>query len=184
MGVVSSKIPGTMDQVKDALKNQYHAGLAMLRDCIEKCPDEVWNQRQSARSFWRIAYHTLYFTHMYLGESEHTFVPWDLHVEEHDNLYDAFGKGYYPTDYVPTPYTKQQLLDYCAKVDKLVDESLDAMDLTAEECGFSWYRMPKLNHQLVNLRHIMGHQGQLAEILNELGIDTDWFGGSRSLPSP
>jgi hypothetical protein len=69
-------------------------------------------------------------------------------------------------------------------VDKLVDESLDAMDLTAEECGFSWYRMPKLNHQLVNLRHIMGHQGQLAEILNELGIDTDWFGGSRSLPSP
>lgn len=168
-----------MDHLKSALKNQYHAGLAMLRDCIEKCPEDVWNQRQNARSFWRIAYHTLYFTHMYLGESEHSFVPWEFHVEEYDNLYDDYASGFYPEGFVPSPYTREQLLDYWSLVDGMVDSCVDAMDLAADECGFSWYRMPKLNHQLVNLRHIMGHQGQLSEILNELGIDTNWVGGSR-----
>ncbi len=106
-------------------------------------------------------------------ESEQKFVPWTKHVDENDNLYDEIIKGN-----EPTPYTKVEMLEYLAICDGLVDGCVDAIDFTAIDCGFSWYNMPKFNHQLVNLRHIMAHQGQLSEILNENGIDTKWFGGS------
>jgi len=34
--------------------------------------------------------------------------------------------------------------------------------------------MSKLSHQIMNLRHIQGHVGQLSELLMAKGIDTDW----------
>ncbi len=55
--------------------------------------------------------------------------------------------------------------------------------LAAGETGFSWYpSMSKLSHELMNLRHLQGHVGQLSELLMAHGIDTDWVarsGGSR-----
>jgi hypothetical protein len=34
--------------------------------------------------------------------------------------------------------------------------------------------MTKLSHQIMNVRHIQGHVGQLSELLMQRGIDTDW----------
>jgi len=36
--------------------------------------------------------------------------------------------------------------------------------------------MPKLEHQLMNIRHLQQHTGQLAELLNQVEVDTAWFG--------
>ena len=48
------------------------------------------------------------------------------------------------------------------------------MDLEAKTCGFSWYKVPKLEHQIVNIRHLGGHVGQLSELLMANGILVDW----------
>ncbi len=57
--------------------------------------------------------------------------------------------------------------------------TVDHLDLAAGETGFSWYKnMGKLSHQLMNLRHIQGHVGQLSELLMAKGIDTDWVARS------
>jgi hypothetical protein len=41
--------------------------------------------------------------------------------------------------------------------------------------GFSWYRMSKLEHQFVNLRHIQHHAAQLADRLRSAaGVGIKW----------
>ncbi len=51
------------------------------------------------------------------------------------------------------------------------------MDLDSDSTGFSWYpNMTKLSHELMNLRHIQGHVGQLSELLMARGIDVNWIG--------
>ena len=55
---------------------------------------------------------------------------------------------------------------------------MDALDLNSTESGFSWYRMSKLEHQLVNIRHIQHHGAQLADRLRSAAdIGISWVGG-------
>ncbi len=182
--------------VRAALKEQYHAGLAMLAECVEKCPDDLWTSpsrrdddgdRFCIRSFWRIAFHTVYFTHLYLGQNEDAFQPWP-----------GRRKGYYegmwqkPWDIEPyefpenaEPSSKQELLDYIAFVDGILDPTIDGLGLDSAESGIRWYKdFPKLSHELLTLRHLQGHVGQLSELLMARGIDTDWVSRRSVLPQP
>ena len=50
--------------------NQYEAALCTLNACLERCPDEEWNEPVFARKFCQVAFHTLFFTDVYLGKDE------------------------------------------------------------------------------------------------------------------
>jgi hypothetical protein len=53
--------------IQSALKSQYHAALKTLRLAVEKCPDALWdNPADGPAPFWRVVYHTLFYTHFYL----------------------------------------------------------------------------------------------------------------------
>ena len=45
-------------ELRQALKEQYHAGLTMLAECVGNCPDEMWLKGNYPRAFWRIAFHS------------------------------------------------------------------------------------------------------------------------------
>ncbi len=156
--------PEAVATLRTALKRQYRATLAMLRDAVERCPDALWADPAPTNVFWQIAYHSLYFTHLYLQPDEAAFRPWAGH--QADVQYDDGIAG--PADptspfpLLPPAYTKVQVLAYTDHVDVCVD-GVDALDLGAATSGFSWYRMGKLEHQLVNLRHLQHHAGQLAD---------------------
>ena len=77
---------------------------------------------------------------------------------------------------VETTYTQAELLEYVAFVEANLEGWLREMDLEAQTSGFSWYSVPKLDHQFVNLRHLGVHIGQLQERLMEQGIETEWVG--------
>ena len=62
--------------LKRILKSQYRASLAMLRASVEACPDALWYDATPKNAFWQIAYHTLFFTHLYLQPEEQAFRPW------------------------------------------------------------------------------------------------------------
>src|SRR5687768_17440048 len=120
-----------MDSLKTALKGQYHAGMDMLKGAIEACPDEIWTGGVPPRSFWRLAYHTLYFTSFYLERRMEDFSPWEHHrdeveSDEHRERLDA------------KPYTREEMLAYWQLVDGRIDAQLDAIDLGSTESGFSW----------------------------------------------
>jgi hypothetical protein len=165
-------------ELRQALKEQYHAGLAMLAECVEKCPEGIWLEGEHPRTFWRIAFHAAYFTHLYLGQNEEAFQPWPGRREGiHPALWHEPG--------LPEGaqiYPRNEILDYIRFVDELVDPAVDQLNLDADETGFSWYpNMSKLSHELMNLRHIQGHVGQLSELLMARGIDTDWVARSEGL---
>lgn len=158
-----------MDALRSALKGQYHAALAMLKGAIEDCPDDLWLAGNPPRQFWRLVYHTLHWTDAYLCQDYNSFVRWAKHRDEVES--DAE----HEID-SPEPYTKAEMLDYLANLDRGLDTRIDALDLAAAECGIPWYTMPKLDHQIVNIRHIQEHAGQLRDRLLEAGIDQRWVG--------
>ena len=71
-----------MDKIKPALKGQYHAALDMLKGAITECPGDIWLGGVPPRSFWRLAYHTLFYTHLYLQVKDTDFVLWEYHRDE------------------------------------------------------------------------------------------------------
>ena len=52
--------------VRDALKSQYHAALSMLRQTIERCPEDLWLDETPENAFWHVAYHALFYGHLFL----------------------------------------------------------------------------------------------------------------------
>jgi hypothetical protein len=163
--------PATIDDARAAaalarvLKSQYHAGLAMLREAIEQCPDDLWKDARPRNAFWQVAYHVLFFTHFYLGRDRESFEPWAEHQRDNQNE-DGIAGDPDPASalpLVPRPYSKEQALRYWAIVDAMVDGAVDALDLSRSECGFPWYPLSKLEHQFVSVRHLQHHTAQLAD---------------------
>jgi hypothetical protein len=153
-------------ELRQALKEQYHAGLAMLAECVEKCPEDVWLEGEHERPFWGIAFHAVFYTHLYLVQNEAAFQPWPGQRGNHLPEGDDF-------------YRRSEILDYIRFVDERIDPTVDQLDLASDETGYSWYpNMSKLSHELMNLRHTQGHVGQLSELLMARGIDTDWVAKS------
>lgn len=140
----------------------------MLKAAVEICPEAMWNAGEHPRTIWRLAYHTLFYTHLYLGQAEANFQPWEKGKEDFENVYDGA--------HDVTPYSKEEILEYLALVDQMIDQQVDLLDLETLDCGFSWYTIPKLEHQLNNIRHIQEHTGQIRDRLFEAGFDLRWYG--------
>jgi len=171
--------PLTYGSLRTVLKSQFHACLAMLREPIERCPDALWDDPAPTNAFWQVAYHTLFFTHLYLMPDEAAFRPWAQHQAGVQNPDGIAG----PADpastlpLIPEPYTREQVLAYWRVVDDMVDGAVDALDLSSPTSGFGWYRMSKLEHQVVNLRHAQHHAAQLADGLRAAAdLGTRWVG--------
>ena len=159
--------------IQAALKSQYHAGLGMLRQTIERCPGDLWVAGEHPRNFWRIGYHALFYTDFYLAPNEGSFQRWERHREESQFL---TGLPWPPHNdpQVVEPYTQRDLIGYLDLIAAKVDVAVDQLDLSSPESGFPWYQIPKLDHQIVNIRHLQQHTGQLAERSYAEGIDLDW----------
>jgi hypothetical protein len=191
-------------EMRAALKEQYHAGLKMLAECVELCPEDLWDSPNLAdppgdrsdnalwggveRPFWRIAFHDAYFTHLYLGQGESAFQlppPESAVVRRQD-----FNRMWQPPwDLEPyelqqgtAPCLQSEILDYISFVDRLIDRTVDSLDLESRESGFTWYPgITKISHQLLNLRHLQGHVGQLSELLMQRSIDVGWSAKSNGV---
>jgi hypothetical protein len=165
--------------LRAALKSQYHAALIMLKQVIERCPDDLWTAGGHPSAYWQIAYHTLFFTHFYLQPDLKAFRPWERARKEYECLEEVYLPPHGPPK-LGEPYTKADVLDYWRVCNEMIDAGVDALDLDAPQSGFPWYDMTKLDHQLVNIRHIQHHTGQLDDRLRLAGREIEWIGGKRS----
>lgn len=155
--------------LRHAITSQYLAALEMLRQVIEKCPDELWFSNAMRNQMWRVAYHTLYYAHLYVQPRADDFVKWHKHRDEvesdpeHERA-DA------------EPYSRQELLAYLDFCKAEAQRKTATVDLSADS-GFSWYPISKIEMQFVNIRHIQLHAGELAEQLSDkTGIQINWVG--------
>lgn len=176
-----------IEGLRAILKSQYHAALAMLRDGIESCPETLWSQAGPHNPYWRIVYHTLYYTHLFLQPSDTQFQPWELHQTRIQHMDDIPGPAdtedlYELPDRPPQtgePYNKTQMLEYWRLIDEMLDDKVDLLDVLSPESGFRYNPMPKAEHQIRSIRHIQHHTAQLSDRLREsVGKGIEWVGGS------
>lgn len=160
---------------RDVIRSQYQAALEMLRQAIAKCPDALWNDPADKVAFWRVAYHALFFTHLYLQPAEKDFVVWARHRKDYELMGPPAGAPD-PIPQIGAPYTRDEVLEYLDVCRGQVDARTGLLDLDASS-GFSWLPFGKLELQFYTIRHLQQHTGELMERLgSRSGIDVNWVG--------
>lgn len=157
------------------INSQFHAALDMLEQTIQRCPDSLWYDDAPKNRTWHIAYHALFYTHLYLQPTGADFVPWAKHRENYNVMGGRLGYPPFTEVVIDQPYSQAALLDYLAICRAEVDKQTAEMDLEAPS-GFEWLPFGKFELQFYSLRHLMMHIGEIADRLGWQGIDVDWRG--------
>ena len=146
--------------------SQYFATLAMFKQAVELCPEPLWDSVEDESKFWRLAYHALFYTHMYLQKSFDDFHPWEKHWQNAEEL----GKEAPPG----RPYSKTEVLEYLVVCRKQAEDNSAVLEPDAPS-GFHWLAFNKLELQFYNIRHLQQHTGELMERLgSRAGVNVDW----------
>jgi hypothetical protein len=160
---------------KEIIKSQYLAALEMLAQAISHCPQDLWADPEDKNQFWNIAYHALFFTHLYLQKAEEDFQPWEKHIEglhHFDPQIESAPDG----EENGLPFSKEELLTYLDFCRQVVRDMVPATDLEGDS-GFSWIPFNKLQLQFYNIRHIQHHTGELYERLgSRADVEVRWVG--------
>ena len=157
------------------LQSQYKAALAMLEEAVQKCPPSIWDDAQDRNRFWRVAFHVLFYTHLYLAQTEEDFVLWHKHRGEAEHFGTIFWEGN-RQPIIAEPYTPAEILEYLDFCRNEVAKQVPNLAYDAPS-GFSWIPLNKLELQLYNIRHIQHHTGELYERLGaRASVDLDWIG--------
>lgn len=149
-----------IEYTKHILTSQFEAALAMLKQCIEACPEEHWESRVANGTVRWIAYHTLFFLDLYLSPSEQEFELRELNLRGGDERGSVACLG----------LTKQEILEY---VDICRQKISEAIDTETEQSmqgpsGIPWYSISRGELHLVNIRHVQHHAAQLSAFLRRV----------------
>lgn len=161
--------------IHEVLGRQYRASLKMLWQAITKCPEDLWLAPGYVNKFWHIAYHTLFYTHLYLQASEAEFSPWAKHRPD----YQFLGSVPRPPSDRPkieVPYSQAEILEFHEVCRAEIENRVRSVDLDSPS-GFSWLRFGRLELHVYNLRHLQHHTGQLLDRLRTAeNIGVTWVG--------
>ena len=150
-------------EIKEHIRSQYQASLAMLRQAVIQCPDELWEDASYRNVFWRVVYHALYYAHLYLQPRMEDFTAWDKHRQDYHEMQPG-----------GEPYTKAEILEYCELIRQQMDRLVPASDLEAPS-GFHWLPFNRMETHIYNIRHLHQHIGELSERLGVAAdIDVEW----------
>jgi hypothetical protein len=151
-----------------ALLGQFEAALAMLRRCVQACPEDQWDLPIAKYPFWVVAYHTLYCTDGYLIASERD---WKPHPVFHPG-----GMADIDAEYPTKRFTQAELLAYIDFCRQRAHEVLAAEtdESLAGASGFARLKFSRAELHLYNIRHIQHHTGQLGAFLGRLKIASPW----------
>ena len=138
----------------------------MLRDCLHRADEAALQAAVGRFPFWHVAYHTLFFTDLYLSRSEQSFRPPSFHRED----YQWLGVNFAAPDkkiVANRHYNSDTLIEYvdiCREKAKhsIGDETETSLSGVS---GFSWLEFTRLETHLYNIRHIQHHTGQLSAAL-------------------
>lgn len=149
--------------ILEVVTRQYRAAMQMLEQTVAPCPESLWLDQKYPNRFWHIAYHALYYTHLYLQTNETEFQPWERHRQN----YQYLGPLPWPPHERPridAPLNKEEMLEFLQFCREETELKVRSVDLEAAS-GFSWLPFNKLELQFYNIRHLQHHTGQLIDRL-------------------
>jgi hypothetical protein len=161
--------------IQSAMSQQFISAIDMLENVIRACPDRLWQVRlwddpelPRADEFWYLAYHTLFWTDLYLtGSIEGFSPPSPFTLDELDPA------GIIP----PEPFSRDELLTYLNHTREKCRVTVAA--LTEENatriCTFPWGQITFAGLLLDNMRHVQEHVAQLNLVLGQqIGWSPKW----------
>ncbi|MHA2246526.1 MAG: hypothetical protein ACXADY_16410 [Candidatus Hodarchaeales archaeon] len=149
---------------------QYGAAFKTLERIIDICPDEFWNDLTNGPEFYKILYHTMFFTDLYLSTEDESknFTPKFSHAED----FRSSKENFHPKEWARS-LSKSEVKDYLKdlrvkgrkRIEELTIEQLISNPL------FKWHGSSLLSSLMYNLRHIMLHIGALQVRLRIHGVE-------------
>lgn len=161
-------------EITKMIQDQFECAMLMLEEAICKCPESLWNNDQYTNRFWHIAFHSLYYTHLYLQESQQSITPWVKYRTHYQYLGPLpWRKQELPV--IADAYTPGELLEYLALCKNEIIQKVPHLQWEAES-GFAWIPFNKLGLQIYNIRHLQHHTGQLIDRLRSReNIEVHWI---------
>jgi hypothetical protein len=157
--------------ISPVVVSQYRAALEMLKQAVVVCPETIWNSPDDKARFWQVAYHSLFYTHLYLQDSPQSFTPWARHRHGYHRFDVDLAGG--------EPYDRAAILEYLDFCVGQVIARVPGTDLDAPS-GFEWLPFSKMELQIYSIRHLQQHVGELMERLGaRTGAELDWVGMVR-----
>ena len=167
-----------LEAIKTALLGQFEAALFTLRDCVTKCPRDLWFAPVGHDPYWYVVYHTLSAADFYLEADEAAFRPQPFHREDEELL----GPRPWPSASPPgrevayTPETMVGYVDHCRGKAAAAIGSETAATLTGPS-GFARRKFSRLELYVYNTRHLQHHAAHLSlRLLQTAGAGVDWRG--------
>jgi hypothetical protein len=165
-----------LEVCKTLLANQFEATLCTLGKCIDACPDANWNARVGNLAFCQVAFHTLFFTDYYLGQTAEAFRREPFHLDNAGFFRDYEELADHPPRHRYDRPAIQTYLAYCRQraLDVVAAETADSL---AARCGFPPKTFTRAELHLYSIRHIQHHAAQLSLRLRiDAGVDIPWIG--------
>jgi hypothetical protein len=165
-----------LELFKKIIVSQFEASLTTLGLSVEACPAEMWNQPVARYPFCQTAFHTIFFTDLYLGRNEASLREQPFH-REHPEFFRDYEQL---EDREPVClYDKPEILTYLrfcrAKVIETIAAETEAT--LAAHAEFDRRTFSRAELHLYNIRHIQHHAAQLILRLRlDSSVDIPWVG--------
>lgn len=159
---------------KETVSNQYQAALRTVSRCIDQCPDEIWNELVGNLKFCQVAFHTLFFTDIYLGKNLAAAYEQSFHLENAEVFegYEELEKG--PPKAIYTRSFINDYLNHCReKASQVIAQETE--ESLSKRPGFDWHEVSRAELHFYNIRHIQHHAAQMSLRLRlDTGEGVDW----------
>jgi len=166
------------EHLKQVLRNQFEASLAMLKNRMEVCPPEQWEGLVTRGTFRQHVYHVLFWADYYLTPHEDQFVPSPFNERGGDELQPGACDGLEQAD----------AIQYLALCHDKVLTVIAAETQASLEGGsgfpsiFVRYPLSRAELHLYNIRHIQHHTAQMSLFLRKVAdergteLELPWIG--------
>jgi hypothetical protein len=165
-----------LDTLKELLAHQYEASLSTLNLAIARCPDASWNGPVAKWKFCQAAFHTVFFSDVYLQPSDdiEALKRQPFHIE-HKGVFRDYEEMEDRQQVLL--YDKPFVLSYLLNVRRKAQETIarESADILAGPSGFHWRKCSRAELHVYNIRHIQHHAAQLSLRLRlDANVDIPW----------
>ncbi len=147
--------------IKQAFSGQFEAALCTLRNCVDRCPDKLWNTPVAELEFNQAAFHALFYADVYLGQNTQALREQEFHRQcaeafaDYEELEDRRQQNKYTRSFV------NQYIEHCLNKARVVIAAETEASLAAR-CGFEWLEISRAELYIYNTRHLQHHAAQLS----------------------
>ena len=161
--------------ITEGLASQLLAALCMLKDCIDRCPDDEWNERHNDYPFSQVVFHALFDCDYHLCDNPRELMDQPFHKRNRDSFADyeeldedRIPQRLYERDFICRYY------DHCRIRATSVIGAKSTADLVIPNSDIRRV-MTRLERYVNAIRHMQHHVAQLGLRLQFLtGNEMNW----------